>query len=236
MRADAEASLREKDYPSAIGLLERLSQECSPELQSLHGTATVNLGWVFSDLAVAYEHNGQYVECLKALAGLGIWMDAGADALIKALDYNRRRCSKEIDAQYAIKTGGCTLSIPQAIATVAAPRTLVPSGASAACLALVPGHRPPNVPDGALVVCPVVAVVWNRGGRAIERKELAVEGSVALDNEYLCGDLSSIAIGTIAGKDLVRVRGTTGSKGLESLDVFYEWNGKLLTPLVDLSE
>jgi hypothetical protein len=235
-RANAEASFREKDYASAIRSLEQLSQECSTELLSLHGTTTIDFGSVFSDLAAAYEHNGQYVECMKALAGLGVQMDPGADSLIKALDYNRKRCSKGIDVQYAIKTGGCTLSIPQAITTVAAPRALVPSGASAACLALVPGQRPPNVPDGAVVVCPVVALVWNGAKRAVERKELAVEGLAALDNEYWCGDLSSIAVGTMAGKDLVRVRGTTGAKGREWIDVFYEWNGKLLTPAVDLSE
>jgi len=233
-RLQADNAVRVKDYPAAIALLEPLVEYLS---FGNHGTVTLEGGWLLSDLSFAYERNRQYADCIQLIASLSLWdPEGGADKLFKAVEHNRARCRKGLDAKYAIRSGGCRISIDGAIATAAAPPALVPKGAAAACVVLAPGKRPPNVTeDDPVVVCPVVALVWKGANGAVERKELPSEGYDVLDNNLICRGLSSIAVGTDTGKGLVRVGGHCSSKNLSALDVFYAWNGEALTPVLDLT-
>jgi hypothetical protein len=93
----------------------------------------------------------------------------------------------------------------------------------------------------------VVALVWRGAKGAIERKELRTERNEAfwadlLNDDDFCHGLSSIAVGTRAGKSVVRVSGHVEGhcKGFDcrlmgSLDMFYGWNGEVLTPTLDLT-
>lgn len=240
VRAEADKVIAAKDYPKAISLLEPLLRDCG-ESQSLADRA-----WIASDLAVVYQRNGQYVECERLMAPLshprsGL-REAGDRRLVKAVEFNLDYCSKALDAKFAaIKPGGCGLTVDQAIATASAPPALVPRGATAACVALVPGKPRPKTDDGDPeirdVVCPVVAVVW-KGGKALERKELPASAG-ALGDENGCCNLSAIAAGTLGGKTLIRVRGQGlacgGGNSDTASDAIYEWAGGALTLSLDAS-
>jgi hypothetical protein len=167
---------------------------------------------------------------------------------VNALDHNSAGCYRGLDAEYAIRSGGCRISIDGAIATAVAPPALAPKGAAAASVALVPAKRPPDAPDSD--PCPVVALVWKGAKGAIERKVLPVVdpdpmGDYRPDplNEVdFCHGLSSIARGTMAGKSFIRVRGEPdghcqGKQCLHigTIDTFYEWNGHALTPALDVT-
>jgi hypothetical protein len=240
-RGDAEKAVRAKDFTKAIALLAPLLADCGDQ-QSVTDRA-----WLAGDLAVAYERNGQYVECARLMAPLthpksGL-QEAGSDKLNKAIEFNLDRCSKAIDTKYvAVKPGGCSLTIDRAIASAAAPAALVPKGAAAACVALVPGKPAPKTadddPDARDTTCPVVAVIW-KGAKALERRDLPSDGASALGDDSYCCNLSAIAAGTMAGKTLVRVHGQgrecSGGTGDTASDVFYEWNGTTLIPSLDAS-
>jgi hypothetical protein len=248
VRAEAEQAVRAKDYPAAIALLEPLVEFLQ---EGNFNTVTVDGAWLISDLAFAYLRNHQYVECILVSGGMSIqYAGDSADKVLKALDHNGDRCAKGLDAEYAIRSDGCRISIDGAIATAVAPPGLAPEGARAACVALVPGKRPPDATDDTPDPCPVVAVVWKGARGAIARKELPVEEHEPTDH-YLpnpldeidfCHGLSSIARGTKDGKSFVRVGGAPDGhcQGKQCLhigwvDVFYEWNGHALTPALDLT-
>jgi len=246
VRADADKAARAKDYPKAISLLEPFLRDC-------HGSkGLTDRAWLASDLAVAYENNGQLVECQRVLAPLshpssGLH-ESGSEKLVKAIEHNLDHCSKALDAKYAaIKPGGCTLTIDHAIAAAAAPAAVVPKGATAACVALLHGKRPPKAPDddpeSRDVVCPVVAVIWKGAKPALERQDLpsgSASGSGgALGDDSVCCNLSSIAAGTMDGKTLIRVRGhgrdCSGGTADSASDTFYEWTGSALRSALDAS-
>jgi hypothetical protein len=241
-RAEADKVMRTKQYPKAIALLEPLVRDCTMDVP------LIDRAWLAGDLAVAYERNGQYLECERLMGPLshprsGL-QESGNEKLVKAIEYNLDRCSKAFDARYAaIKPGGCTLAIDGAIATAAAPPALVPKGAAAACVALVPGKRAAKTadddPEVRDVVCPVVAMVWKGAKAKLERKELTSDGAGALGDDSFCCALSSIAVGTMAGKSLVRVRGEgrecSGGTADAASDTFYEWNGTALIQAIDAS-
>jgi hypothetical protein len=241
VRRDADKAMDAKDYAGAVALLAPVVKDCRS------GSASER-AWLASDLAAAYERNGQYIECQRLMAPLshprsGL-QEAGNDKLVKAIQHNLDRCSKGIDARYApIKAGGCSLAIDHAIATTAAPPALVPRGASAACIALVHGKPVPKGPDDDPevrdVVCPVVALIWKGPRPALERQELTAGGSGPLGDDSVCCNLSSIAAGAMDGKTLVRVRGQgrdcSGGTADTAADMFYEWSGAALHPSLDAS-
>ena len=242
VRADADKSVTAKDYARAISLLEPFLADC-------HDAKTLaDRAWLASDLAVAYEKNGQLVECQRVLAPLshpssGL-AEKGSDKLVKAIEHNLDHCSKALDAKYAaIKPGGCTLTVDKAIATAAAPAALVPKGATAACVALVRGKPAPKAPDddpeSRDVVCPVVALLWKGAKPALERQELTASGTGALGDDSVCCNLTAIAAGTLDGKTLVRVRGQgrdcNGGTADSAADTFYDWTGGALRATLDAS-
>jgi len=238
-RGAADKAVQAKDIKAAIALLEPFVRECADAKDP------VARGWLAADLAVAYEKNGQALECQRLMAPLshpksGL-QEAGNDKLVKAIQYNLDRCSKALDAQYAaLKPGGCTLTIDHVISAAAAPASVVPKGATAACVALVEGTRPAgaSAEDSDDVVCPRVALVWKGARPALERSELTSKGG-ALGDDSVCCNLSSIAAGTLDGKTLVRVRGQgrdcSGGTADTASDVVYEWKGTALTKTVDVS-
>jgi hypothetical protein len=248
LRALAEQAVREKDYPAAIALLE-------PVVESLQegnfDTVTVDGAWLISDLAFAYLRNHQYVECILVSRGMALQYSGEIpEKLLKALGHNGDRCEEALDAQYAIKSGGCRISIEGAIATAVAPPALAPEGATAACVALVPDKRPPDATDDMPDPCPVASVVWKDAKGAIQRKVLSVEehapGDDYVPNPLIeidfCHGLTSIARGALDGKTFVRVRGEPDGhcKGTQCVhiglvDTFYEWNGHALAPVLDLT-
>lgn len=245
-RAAADHAVTAKDYPKAIALLEPFRSACG-DVQD-----PVESAWLIGELAVAYEKNGQPLECVRLMAPLAYpkseLMETGNEKLIKALEYNQDHCSKAFDAQYAaIKAGGCTLTIDQAIATAAVPAALVPKGAKAACVALVPGKRPATAAkpgdDGPTeddVVCPKVALVWKSAKSALELQELTASGNNnALGDDSMCCNLSAIAAGTMTGKTMIRLRGQGricgGGTSDSATDVFYEWTGTALSSTIDAS-
>ena len=210
---------------------------------------SVDSAWLISDLAFAYQRNHQYLKCIKVSGHLSIDSSGGIpERVLNALDYNRAGCYRGLGAEYGIRSGGCRISIDGAIATAGAPPSLAPKGVAAACVALVPAKRPPDAPDSD--PCPVVALVWKGAKGAIERKVLPVVGSDPMGdhrpdplNEVdFCHGLSSIARGTMAGKNFIRVRGAPdehchgrGCLHIGSIDTFYEWNGNALTLAVDVT-
>ncbi|HEX3761946.1 MAG TPA: hypothetical protein VHW23_24770 [Kofleriaceae bacterium] len=244
LRKDADQAAGAKDYAKAIALLEPFLRDCPVDDQD-----PVDRGWLASDLAVDYEKNGQLVECQRLLGPLSYPRAAvqrsGDDKLIHAIGYNLDHCSKAFDARYAaVKPGGCTLSLGRAIATAAAPAALVPRGAAAACVALVHGKpavkSPDDDPESRDVVCPRVVLAWKGAKSSLELQDLSGgDPGGALADDSVCCNLSTIAAGTVAGKTLVRVRGhgrdcSGGTADAES-DMFYEWNGKALTPGLNAS-
>lgn len=240
-RRDADKAVAARDYARAIALLEPLVKDCRAGVPS-------DRAWLASDLAVAYEKAGQLVECQRLMAPLshpssGL-RDAGGDKLARAIEHNLDRCSKALDAKYvAIKRGGCALTVDHAIAAAAAPPAMVPRGASAACVALVPGVPAPRGPDDDPevrdVVCPVVALFWKGARPTLERQALSPGGSGPLGDDSVCCNLSAIAAGAIDGKTLVRVRGQgrdcSGGTADTASDMFYEWSGTALRPSLDAS-
>jgi hypothetical protein len=246
-RAEADKEVRAKDYPAAIELLEPLVKHVGEG--SFH-SVDVEGAWLLSDLAFAYQRNHQYVECIQLVGGMSLLGD-DTEKVSKAIDHNLDGCNKRLDAEYAIKSGGCRISIDGAIATAAVPPALAPKGAAAACVALVPGAPTPDTTqDERGPICPVVALVWKGARGAIERKELRSAGHDPSQEFYLdpltdedyCLGSSSIAFGTRAGKDFVRVSGAPGENcqgrqcyHISSVDMFYEWNGEVLTQSLDVT-
>jgi hypothetical protein len=243
LRKDADQAASAKDPARAIALLEPFLRECSDDKEP------VEHGWVASDLGVAYEATGQFVECQKLLGPLtyprSAVQQSGDDKLIRAIDHNLERCTKGLDARYAaVKTGGCTLPLSRAIATAAAPAALVPRGASAACVVLVRGKpaakAPDDDPESRDVACPRVVLAWKGAKAGLDYQDLSgSEPGGALGDDSVCCNLRSIAAGTVGGKTLVRVRGhgrdCNGGTADSASDVFYEWNGKGLSRAFDAS-
>jgi len=230
-RAAAAAAARAHDAKGAIAILEPVLRGCGDARDA------TERGWLASDLAAVYADDGQPLRCVQLMAPLSHPKsdvhDAGSDKLVKAIDYNLDRCAKALDGQYAaIKSGGCAFKVDGAIAAAAVPPALVPKGATAACVALVRGRRP-AMADADDVVCPKVALVWSGG-----KTDLAADASPLTDDSVCC-NLSSIAVGTMAGKTLVRVRGNgrdcAGGTADTATDVFYDWTGPALTTAVDAS-
>jgi hypothetical protein len=243
LRKDADQAASAKDHARAVALLEPFLRDCSDDKDP------VERGWVASDLAVAYEKTGQFIECQRLLGPLrdprSAVQQAGDDKLNRAIEHNLDRCSKGLDAKFAaIKTGGCTLSLGRAIATAAAPAALVPRGASAACVVLVhgkpAGKSADDDPDARDVVCPRI-VLASKGARpGLDYQDLSgSDAGGALGDDSVCCNLKSIAAGTLGGKTLVRVRGQgrdcNGGTADSASDAFYEWNGKGLSPAFDAS-
>ena len=243
LRKDADQAASAKDHARAIALLEPFLRACSDDKEP------VERGWVASDLAVDYEKTGQFVECQKLLGPLTYPRSAvqhsGDDKLIRAIAHNLDRCSKGLETRYAaVKTGGCTLPLSRAIATAAAPAALVPRGASAACVVLVRGKPAAkgsdDDPEARDVVCPRVVLAWKGAKAGLEYQDLSgSDPGGALGDDSVCCNLTSIATGTVGGKTLVRVRGhgrdCSGGTADSASDVFYEWNGKALSPAFDAS-
>jgi hypothetical protein len=235
LRASAEQAVQAKDYKTAIRILEPSSAACA-------GTAPVERAWLAADLAAAYDKTGQYVACQRLMAPLSHPSSDVSDArdakLTKAIAYNLERCSKALDAQYAaLKPGGCTLTIAHAIASAAVPAALVPKGATAACVALVPGTRAKTAEDGD-VTCPRVALIWKAA--KLERQDLTSSGDHdALGDDSVCCNLSAIAAGTVDNKALLRVHGhgrdCSGGTADAATDMIYEWKGQALTLVLDAS-
>lgn len=234
-RADADKAMRARQPGKAIAALEPLAS-CADE-----GDVDA-AAWVASDLAAAYDQNGQYLECARLMAPLSHPSSRVASGkLQKAIEYNLDHCRKAIDKRYeSIRPGGCPLKIAGAIATAMAPPALAPKGAAAACLALVPGppasKPPPADGDEHEVVCPRIALVWGVG--KAERRELAADSGGLVDDSVCC-NLGAIAAGALDGKTLVRLRGQgrdcNGGTADAATDVFYEWNGKALAAPIDVS-
>ena len=187
------------------------------------------------------ESDGDYLECERELAPETWWLSRLSDELGDAVQRKLESCSEAAHKRYAaIKPTTCRLEISDAIASAAAPRAMVPKGAGAACLALVPDTHPtPQPPDPVFrhVVCPRVALVW-RVGAKLERRELAVNGGALADDD-LCCNLESIGSGADSGSTLVRVGGAGhpchGGTAYEATDVIYTWTGKALASPLDLS-
>jgi hypothetical protein len=246
-RSQADKAVRAKDYPAAIALLEPLVEHIE---EGSFGTVTVDGAWLLNDLAFAYQRNHQYVECIQLVGTVSVAGDR-AEKVLKAIDHNLDGCNKRLDAEYAIQSGRCRISIDGAISTAALPSALAPRGAVAACVALVPGKRPPDTaPDEDPLVCPVVALVWKGAKGAIERKELRAADRDAsrqlypdpLKDEDFCLGSSSIVVGTRDEKNFVRVIGEPGKNcqgrqcsHISSVDMFYEWNDDVLTPSLDIT-
>ena len=235
LRASAEQAVQAKDYKLAIRTLEPASAGCASR-------EPVESAWLTTDLAAAYEKAGLYVECQRLMAPLshpssGVSEERNAK-LAKAIAYNLDRCSKALDGQYAaLKSGGCSLTIEHALASAAVPAALVPKGASAACLAIVPGTRAKNADEGD-VTCPRVALVWKT--TKLERQALTSSGDHdALTDDSVCCNLSAIAAGTIDHKPLVRVHGhgrdCNGGTADAATDMIYEWKGQSLLLVRDAS-
>lgn len=237
VRAAAEKAVKAKDYKAAIARLEPVRAACGDAPDA------VESAWLAADLAAAYEKAGQPLACEQLMAQLASprarVADAGNDKVLKAIEYNLDRCSKAIDAQYAaIKPGGCALTIEHAVATAAAPAALVPRGATAACIALVPGTPAKHAePDD--VTCPQAVLVWKAA--RLERQSLTTASTAgtadAISDSSICCNLTSIAAGTRDGKHLVRVRGDgrdcNGGTADAATDLYYEWKGTSLTTVLD---
>jgi hypothetical protein len=243
LRKEADQAADAKDPAKAIALLEPYLRACSDDKDP------VERGWVANDLAADYEKTGQFVECQKLLGPLTYPRSAvqhsGDDKLIHAITHNLDRCSKGFETKYAaIKPGGCTLPLGRAIATAAAPASLVPRGASAACVVLVRGKPAAKAadddPESHDVTCPRV-VLASKGAKAdLDYQDLSgSDPGGALGDDSVCCNLTSIAAGTVSGKTLVRVRGhgrdCSGGTADSASDAFYEWNGKGLSPAFDAS-
>lgn len=243
LRKDADQAASARDHARAIALLEPFLRECSDDKDP------VERGWVASDLAVAYERTGQFIECQRLLGPLSsprsAVQQAGDDKLARAIEHNLDRCSKGLDAKYAaVKAGGCTLSLGRAIATAAAPPALVPKGASAACVVLVHGKpaakSADDDPESRDVACPRVVLAWKGARPSLDYQDLSgSDAGGALNDDSVCCNLKSIAAGTAFGKTLIRVRGhgrdCNGGTADSASDAFYEWNGKGLSPAFDAS-
>ena len=222
-RAAADKSMRAKDYKAAIATLLPVSQACGGDADK------IEQAWLDGDLAVAYEKDGQPLECEKLMApwshpSSGL-QDGGNDKLAAAIDYNLDHCAKDFDAQYtALKADACALTIAGASASVAAPLALAPKGATAACVALVPGDT-----------CPDVALYWKKGAKV---SHSVIDNDATHDPSFCC-NLSAIAIGSLNGKTLVRVKGggreCSGATADVDNDFILEWKGKTLDTVLDAS-
>jgi hypothetical protein len=232
-RNAADKAMRAKDYKTAIAALAPLQAACDDTRD------IVESAYLAGDLAVAYEKDGQPLECEKLMApwshptsGL---QDAGNDKLVAAIEYNLEHCAKDLDAQYAaVKRDACALTIDGAVAAAALPPALAPKGATAACIALVPGAKGNAGDDD--VACPEVAVVSKGKGAKLTRRALG--GDTGLEPSFCC-NLSSIAVGAMGGKTLVRMKGEgrecSGGTGDEASDYIFEWKGGALAIVVDAS-
>src|SRR5262249_38056017 len=114
----------------------------------------VESAWLAGDLAVAYWKDGQLVECRHLMEPLVFPKSdiarSGSEKVLNALQYNLDQCEKEFDLRYAaLKDDACPLKIDDAVTAVALPAALAPRGASAACLALVPGTPAAGAAAGA---------------------------------------------------------------------------------------
>jgi hypothetical protein len=246
-RAAADKAMKAKDYKAAIATLEPLAH-CNDTDQE-----AIESAWLQGDLAVAYDKNGQYVECKRLVEPLVFPKSDVArqanDKLLGALQYNLDHCQKQFDAQYAsIKGDACPLKLDDAVAAASLPAALVPkpAGAGPACVALLPGAASAAKKDDskqdddglAEVVCPQVAVVWKAKGK-LERQALAVDAG-ALGDDFCCG-MTRIAVGSKDGKALVRisspewVRECHGGTATMSLDTIFEWKGSALSVVSDAS-
>jgi hypothetical protein len=246
-RAAADKAVRGKDYKAAIATLETFRNQCADvELDP------VASAWLIGDLAVAYWKAGQYLECRK-LMELETFpksdvAQGGNDKLMSALDYNLEQCSKAFDAEYAtLAANPCPLAIDDAVASAALPAALVPKGATAACMALVPGpaapaaaHAGSDDDDDDDVVCPRLAVVSKGSSGKLVRRPLGAADQSLADPTFCCG-LNQVAVGVKDGKALVRIGADTwarechGGTATSTLDTIFEWKGSALTPVVDAS-
>ena len=243
LRADADKAVTAKDFAKAIGLLEPMLAACPVD------GAPTDRGWLVSDLSVAYEKAGRLLDCQRLLAPYTHPSSPTTNTakLHKALQHNLEQCGKALDTKYAaIKAGKCSLPLDHAVASAALPAALVPKGASAACIALLPGtpstaKKSDDDPSLRDVVCPVATLVWKTD--KLERQPLTLvpgtDTAGPLDDDSVCCNLSAIAAGTLDGKTLVRVRGggrdCNGGTADTDSDMFYELAGKTLKPAVDAS-
>jgi len=148
-----------------------------------------------------------------------------------------KRCDDQLEKPYeTIKASDCPFEVEDAIAATAAPPRLVPKGAKAACLVLVPFSSKTQSPDERATGCPWIALVWLSGG--LHRRELPFDGG-PLGDDGICCNLESIEAGILDGKTLIRVDGAGhtcgGGRGVEDTRALYEWNGKSLVSPIDIS-
>ena len=240
-RGVADKAVKAKDYKLAIATLAPYAATCSSS-----GDEAIETAWLIGDLAVAYELNGDYVACKAAVEPLVFPKSdvsrAGSDKLSSALQYNLDQCQKKLDDSYAaLKSNSCPFAIDDSTVAAAVPASLVPKGATAACVALVgpDDKRAGAKPDDDLppVSCPVIALVAKGPGAKLTRRVL---GKPSDDETFCCG-FNKIAVGVKAGQSLIRVgadswvRECHGGTATTSLDKIFELKNNALSVVVDAS-
>jgi len=241
-RGVADKAVKAKDYKLAIATLEPYASTCSTS-----GDEAIETAWLVGDLAVAYELNGDYVACKAAMEPLVFPKSdvsrSGSAKLASALQYNLDHCQKKFDAEYAtLKSAPCPFAVDGSSGAATAPASLLPKGATAACVALVepvdkPAPTKHDDDDLAPVSCPVVALVSKGAGAKLTRRVLGKAG----DDETFCCGFNKISVGVKAGKTLVRVGADTwvrechGGTATTSLDRIFELKDNALEVVVDAS-
>ncbi|HNN92139.1 MAG TPA: hypothetical protein PKI03_07725 [Pseudomonadota bacterium] len=242
VRAAAEKAVRAKAYKNAIALLEPFASGCPDS-----GDAAVESAWLAGDLAVAYQRDGQALACKRLMERLVFPKSDAAqqgDAkLMSALQFNLDQCQKAFDAEYAaLRAEACSIAPRDAIAAASIPEPLLPSGAQAACLALVPTDAPNKAgkhgKDGAEdVSCPALVLVTKAKSGAKSRRVL---GTPFADQTFCCG-LHRVEVGSKDGQALVRVsagewvRECQGGTATASLDGIFAWSTSALRLVLDAS-
>lgn len=241
-RGIADKAVKAKDYKLAIATLEPYSQSCSAS-----GDEATETAWLVGDLSVAYLLAADYIRCKGVLEPLiypkSDVSRSGSDKLTSALQFNFDQCEKKFDAQYtALKSDKCPFTIDSANGSALAPASLVPRGATAACVALVssddkPAPKKADDDDLAPVSCPAVALVSKGAGGKLTKRVL---GKLDGDDTFCCG-YNKIAVGIKDGQSLIRVGADTwvrechGGTATTSLDTIYELKNNALEVIVDAS-
>ena len=241
-RGVADKAVKAKDYKLAIATLAPYAASCSSS-----GDEAIETAWLIGDLAVAYELNGDYVACKAAVEPLVFPKSdvarAGTEKLASALQYNLDHCEKKLDDSYALlKSNACPFEIDDSTVAAAVPASLVPKGATAACVALVSpddkrGAAKPDDGDLPPVSCPVIALVAKGAGAKLTRRVL---GKPSDDETFCCG-FNKIAVGVKAGQSLIRVgadswvRECHGGTATTSLDKIFELKNNALSIVIDAS-
>lgn len=241
-RGVADKAVKAKDYKLAIATLAPYASTCSSS-----GDEAIETAWLRGDLAVAYELSGDYVAC-KAMMEPLVFPKSdvsrnGSDKLTSALQYNLDQCEKKLDDEFAaLRSDACPFKVDDSDGAVAAPGSLVPKGATAACVAFVsaedkPAAKKPDDDDLRPVSCPAIALVSKGPGAKLTRRVL---GKPSDDETFCCG-FNRLAVGVKAGQSLIRVSADTwvrechGGTATTSLDKIFELKNNTLSIVVDAS-